>query len=140
MNNALTLSVKHRPRLLTAMMRALASPSSRIAFEGYDLAQTELFRIEGATFDETPPLKRRTLAPRLDFVVLPLTEAAVPLLEKTVNSSIAFKRSQGIIHVQVEQGGEFVFAAFDSFQHCWVIASRIPATLVEELREERVVG
>ena len=56
--NTYSLDTRDRPGLLFAMMRTFASDQSRIAFEG-DLATTELYRLEGASYDETDILKER---------------------------------------------------------------------------------
>ena len=84
-----SLDVRDRPGLLFAMMRRFASDHSRIALEG-DLASTELYRLEGASYEETEILKRATTAPRLDFVVLPLIPARLVEIRNAIQSKIAF--------------------------------------------------
>ncbi len=81
-------------------MRALAAEDSRISFEG-KLSQTELVQMAGVAYEEGGVLKRATLQPKLDFLVLPLTHKNLSALEKAVNSKIAFGHG-GIIHVQIE--------------------------------------
>jgi hypothetical protein len=112
--NAYSVETRDRPGLLFAMMRTFASNHGQIAFEG-NLAGTELYALEGAAYGETPILKRATTAPCLDFVVLPLTPARVPEIEKAVRSKIAFGGYKGIIHVQIEANGELAFGAYDNF-------------------------
>lgn len=114
MINAYSLDTRDRPGLLFAMMRTFASDQSRIAFEG-NLAATELYGLRGASYEETPILKRATTAPRLDFVVLSLVPARVPEIEKAIRSKIAFGQYRGIIHVQIEANGELAFGVYDNF-------------------------
>jgi hypothetical protein len=69
------LDTRDKPRLLVAMMHALAAENGRISFEG-KLSQTELAQMAGVASEESGVLKRATLQPKLDFLVLPLTSAA----------------------------------------------------------------
>ena len=112
--NAYSLDTRDRPGLLFAMMRMFASDHSHIAFEG-NLATTELYRLEGAAYEETSVLKRATTAPLLDFVVLPLVPARIPEVEKAIRSKVAFGGYRGIIHVQIEANGKLAFGAYDNF-------------------------
>jgi hypothetical protein len=136
---AFRLRTKDRPRLLLAMMNVLAGNGARISFEG-SLSHSELFTIEGASFEETPLLRRGTTAPPLDFVVLPLTVENVPTIQKAIGSKIAFNGSKGIVHVQIEKDSAMAFAAYDNFHEDCVVAYRaVPAALLERLVESRVL-
>ena len=77
------LDTRDRPRLLVAMMRALASDESKISFEG-ELSRTELARIVGVVHEETGVLRKNTLWPKLDFLVLPLTPRSLATIEKAI--------------------------------------------------------
>jgi hypothetical protein len=133
------LRTKHKPRLLFAMMGALASGDAAISFEGR-LAHTDLAKIDGVRLDETEVLRRQTLQPRMDFLVLPLTPASLPVIERAVNSKIAFNGCAGIVHVQIESHGQIAFAAYDEFApDCVVAHSAVPMTLLEELVEKRIL-
>jgi hypothetical protein len=92
------------------MMRTFASEQSRIAFEG-NLASTELFRLDKGSHEEVGILRRVTIAPQLDFVVLPLVPSRVPEIEKAIRSKVSFAESRGIVHVQIESDGEIAFGA-----------------------------
>jgi hypothetical protein len=121
------------------MMRTFASEQSRIAFEG-NLAATELYRLEEASYDETEILKRATIAPRLDFVVLPLVVARVPGIQKAVESRIAFGGNRGIIHVQIEANGELAFGAYDNFHpETVMIYGPIDKTVLDDLVTNRTL-
>jgi hypothetical protein len=120
------------------MMRALASDDSKISFEGR-LSQTDLARLEGVTDQENDVLKRATLQPRLDFLVLPLTQKNIPTITRAIASRIAFG-SKGIIHVQIASRGKLAFAAYDNFdQDCTVAFSAVPLVLLDELVKAQVL-
>lgn len=108
------LNPRDRPGLLFAMMRTYASNCSRIAFEG-NLSTTELYRLEGASYEETAVLRRNTIAPRLDFIVLPLASSRVPAIQTAIWSKVPFSGKSGIIHAQIEVDGQLVFGAYDNF-------------------------
>jgi hypothetical protein len=132
------LETRHKPRLLSAMMHALAAEDSAISFEGM-LSHTELAQMEGVTDEETGVLKRGTLQPKLDFLVLPLTQQRLAAIEKAINSKIAFGY-KGIFHVQIERNGKMAFAAYDNFhQECVVAYSAVPTALLDELTVARVL-
>lgn len=131
------LYTRDKPRLLKAIMSALASDNSRISFEG-SLSQSELMHIEGVTHEENGVLKRATLRPKLDFVVFPLTQKNLSAITKAV-SKIAFGH-KGVIHVQVEKDGKIAFAAYDNFHPNYVAAySAVPLALLDKLKETRVL-
>jgi hypothetical protein len=132
------LDTRDRPRLLTAMMRTLAGEDCKISFEGA-LSQTELAQIEGVAYGETGVLKRATLQPRLDFLILPLTQQKLSAIENAINSKIAFGHS-GIVHVQIERNGKIAFAAYDSFhRECVIAYSAVSIGLLQKLTETRVL-
>ncbi len=133
------LHTKNKPELLRTMMHELAGGDTKISFEG-ELSHTELVKIDGATFDETGTLRRGTLAPKLDFVVLPLTQESVLAIEKAVMSKVSVNSSKGIVHVQVEKQGEMAFAAYDNFHNdCVVAFSAISVALLERLVKSKVL-
>lgn len=121
------------------MMRTFASEQSRIAFEG-NLASTELFRLDGGSHEEVGILKRATIAPQLDFVVLPLAPSRVPEIERAIRSKVAFARYGGIIHVQIESDGEIVFGAYDNFgRHRVVVNAIVTTSILDDLVKTRVL-
>lgn len=138
MEEVFRLDTRQRPLLLFAMMRALVSDASKISFEGR-LSQTDLAKLEGVTDQESDVLKRATLQPQLDFLVLPLTQENIPTITRAIASKIAFG-SKGIIHVQIASRGKMAFAAYDNFdQDCTVAFSAVPSTLLDELVKTRVL-
>src|ERR1022692_509921 len=133
------LHTKHKPELLFAAMRTLAREDARISFEGR-LSHTELAKIAGVSLNETDVLKRNTTSPRMDFVVLPLTPEAIPEIEKAIVSKVAFKGSDGIVHVQIERQGRLAFVACDNFhEDCVWVSEAVPATFLAELVKNQVL-
>ncbi|UWZ81728.1 hypothetical protein [Occallatibacter riparius] len=139
MTNLYRLDTRDKPALLFTMLRVFASDQSRVAFEG-NLANTELFRMEGASHEETEKLKRATTAPQLDFVVLPLTLDRVSEIERAIQSKIAFSGYRGIVHVQIERNEELVFGAYDNFDRDAVVVDGIPSVdLLDQLVSDRTL-
>ena len=132
------LDTRDRPRLLLAMMHALAADDGRISFEG-KLSETELAQMAGTACEEDGVLKRATLQPKLDFLVLPLTPKNLSPLERVIVSKVAFGNG-GIIHVQIERHGRMAFAAYDNFDRdCLVAYSDVSPAVLDELIKTRVL-
>jgi hypothetical protein len=133
------LDTRDRPGLLFAMMHAVATEGSRMSLEG-NLSQTEVMRLDGVTQEETGALKRATLQPRLDFVVLPLAPATVDAIERAIRSKIAFGGYRGIIHAQIEADGKLAFAAYDNFhKDCVYASTQVSSELLDRLIETKVL-
>jgi hypothetical protein len=75
--------VRDKRRFLAAALAELAG-DAQVSFEG-DLSMTSLSDVPGASNDETQVLKRGTLWPKQDFVVLPLeAEMVGPIMAQWV--------------------------------------------------------
>ena len=89
--------VRDKRRLLLAMMERLAG-GAHISFEG-DLSALRLSDIPGASQDETGALKRNTLWPKQDFMVLPLelstSRAIVSAIGGTVPGTNSHSNREG---------------------------------------------
>jgi len=139
MTSVYRVDTRHRPQLLFAMMKVFAAEGSRIAFEG-NLSDTVLIEMDGASHEEAGALKRATVAPPLDYVVLPLTLARVADIEKAIDSKVAFHGYKGIVHVQIEAQGEIAFAAYDNFgRDSVIVTSRVPTSVLDDLVTARVL-
>jgi hypothetical protein len=139
MEEVYRLDTRDRPGLLFAMMHALATEGGRMSLEG-SLSQTEVMRLDGVTQDETGALKRATLQPKLDFVVLPLIPATIDAIERAIRSKIAFGGYRGIIHAQIETNGRLAFAAYDNFhKDCVYAGTRVSSEFLDRLIETKVL-
>ncbi len=101
--------VRDKRRFLLAIMEELAG-NAHVSFEG-DLRNLRLSSLPGASEAETASLKRNTLWPKQEFVVLPLE----PSTSKTILSAIGGTVPGSIIHVQIEKDGVLEFGAYDNF-------------------------
>src|SRR5438552_2787504 len=106
------LVARDKPGLLIAMMRALAG-DAHISFEG-DLSRCrELFDLPGASMQETEVLRRQTLYPVQDLVVLPLEPDGIrAILDAVLPEG---RVVHDIVHVQIETAGRLEFGAYDNF-------------------------
>jgi hypothetical protein len=126
-------TVRNKARLLVAIMEKLAG-DARISFEG-DMGHTRLFKCPGASQEETAILKRNTLYPMQEFVVVPL-EANMPAdIMKAIGGTVP----RTILHIQIEKAGvlELVHSTISALtvlfldpalgvillRHCWQVGS-----------------
>ncbi len=87
--------------------------------------------------DETLTLKRNTIAPKQDFVVLRLTPETVDAIFKQV---MAAGLKHAIIHVQIERNGVPELGAYDNFYHESVVTGPgVSSTLLQELKKLNVL-
>jgi hypothetical protein len=136
MNERYLLVARDKPALLTVMMRTLAG-HAHLSFEG-KLARCNLGAIQGASEDETEVLRRNTIFPRQDFVVLPLEAETISLILAGVLPERRVVRD--IIHIQIEKEGRLAFASYDNFDpDCIVAWPPISSNLLEELKGNSVL-
>lgn len=110
-----------------------------MSLEG-SLSASELIQLPGATEKESSALRRATLQPKLDFVVLPLTISTVAEIEKAIRSKISFTGYRGIIHAQIETNGKIAFAAYDNFhKDCVFVNKQVSSDYLDRLVETRVL-
>jgi hypothetical protein len=135
-NDRYWIAARDKPGLLIAMMRALAG-NAHLSLEG-DLPRC-LFPPElGAEADETSTLKRHTLVPQLDFVVLPLEPHTVQQVLDVVLPDNRFMND--IIHIQIEKSGRLEFGAYDNFHpECIVCFLGVKESLLNELLDSGVI-
>jgi hypothetical protein len=87
--------------------------------------------------DEIGLLKRSTLYPRQDFVVLRLEpEKIAPIFKEVLAAGL----SRAIIHVQIEHGGALQLGAYDNFHpDCVVAGPAVSTSLVDDLKSKHVL-
>jgi hypothetical protein len=100
--------IRDKRRFLIAAMRELAG-TARISFEG-DLSATSVTQLAGASPDETEILKRNTLWPKQDFVVLPLETDLVGAIIAAVGGTVP----RGIPPIQIEKDNRLELGLYDN--------------------------
>lgn len=112
--------------------------SSHISFEG-SLTNLEFYNWPIASYVETPTLKRQTVSPELDFVVIPLTAQTLSDIWKELSKKDHLVR-EGIIHVQIESNGKLAFGGYDNFDpECTVAYFGVSTELLEGLKGKGVI-
>ena len=104
-----TWKVHDKRAFLIAAMEELAG-MAHISFEG-DLSATPVSRLTGVSGNETAVLKRNTLWPLQDFVVLPLEAELV----KPISAAIGGTVPRSILHIQIEKDGRLELGIYDNF-------------------------
>jgi len=121
-------------RLLLAMMDELAG-EAHISFEGR-LRELGLLSLPAASSEETAALKRNTLWPKLDFIVVPLERS----MSKTIISAMGGNVPTAIIHIQIEKGGVLQFGAYDNFDpECIFFGSAVKQSFIEYVVSEGIL-
>jgi hypothetical protein len=106
--NAHLYKIRDKRRFLIAAMEELAG-AARISFEG-DLSATTVAHLAGASRDETEILKRNTLWPKQDFVVLPLEADLVNAIIAAVGGTVP----RSILHIQIEKDNCLQLGLYDN--------------------------
>jgi hypothetical protein len=119
------------------MMEHLAG-DAHISFEG-DLSDVVFPEELGGSSEETEVLKRNTLAPRQDFIVLPLKPDTVEPILKVVLRDYRFQNR--IVHIQIEREGRLEFGAYDNFDPDGVVCfCGVPDALLDRLMTNGVLA
>ena len=127
--------VHDKSRLLLAIMDKLAG-NAHISFEG-NLSNLGLLRFPGASEEATGVLKRNTLWPKQDFIVVPLESS----MSKAILSAIGGVVPRKIIHIQVEKASILEFGAYDNFSPgCVFFGSAVGQELIESLVSQGVLN
>jgi hypothetical protein len=126
--------VRDKPAFLRRLMEEFVG--GRISLEG-DLSRCNFPDEMVLDHEEVGILKRNTLLPRQDFVILRLEpETVAPIL----NGVMAAGLSRAIIHVQIERAGVLQLGAYDNFHpKCVVTGPDVSAALLSELQSVGVL-
>jgi len=108
----------------------------RMSLEG-DLSRCAFPQDIVLSREEDGVLKRNTLAPQQDFVVLQLEQDTVPLIVKEV---LAAGLKRAILHVQIEHAGVLQLGAYDNFHPgCVVTGPAVSPALLAELQSAGIL-
>jgi hypothetical protein len=126
--------VLDKRRLLLAMMKELAG-GAHVSFEG-DLRGLTLLSIPGASEEPTTALKRNTLQPKQDFVVVPLE----PSMDQKIIAAIGGTVPGAIIHIQIEKDGHLQFGAYDHFYpECIYFGNAVKEGVIQSLISQNIM-
>jgi hypothetical protein len=126
--------VQDKRGLLVALMDELAG-GAHVSFEG-DLQGLTLLSLPGASLEPTTALKRNTLWPKLDFVVVPLE----PSMGSKIIAAIGGTVPGAIIHIQIEKDGQLQFGAYDNFYpECIYFGSEVKEGFIRSLVSQNIM-
>ena len=129
-----TWKVRDKRAVLIAAMQELAG-GAHISFEG-DLTSTKISGLTGVSGNETAVLKRNTLWPPQDFVVLPLEADLV----ETITAAIGGTVPRSILHIQIEKDGHLELGLYDNFDpKTSFFGSRLTSEFFDRLASRGIV-
>lgn len=129
------VEVKRKAAFLKAMIDYL-SDGAQLSLEG-NLSEfrAELGEIPGVGWGETAELRRQTLTPQLDFVVLPLGPETTERILRRIVPRIGVVRQ--VVHIQIAQDGALQFAAYDNFAlDCVLVGPAVTDEFLQGLVEQ----
>jgi hypothetical protein len=126
--------VRDKARLLSAMMEELEG-EAHISFEG-DLRALALTSYPGASQQPTDVLKRGTVWPKQDFIVIPLA----PSVGKQIIAALGGTVPATVLHIQIEKRGVLEFGAYDNFHpECIFFGTAVSQATVESLLASEII-
>jgi hypothetical protein len=126
--------VRNKNRFLLAIMKELAG-DAHISFEG-GAKILSLVGLPGASQIENRVLKRNTLWPKQEFVVMPLEPSTIPAIFTGIGGTIP----RSVLHIQIEKDGQIEFGAYDNFNpESIVFGSAITKAFIEALTSEGIL-
>ena len=129
------VDVRDKPAFFVAAMRLLAG-EARVSLEG-NLSGLDLVSVAGATNEESPALRRQTLVPRQDFVVLPVEPDTVTAIAARIPGA---RLVADVEHVQIEKNGRLEIGIYDNFDpdSSWA-GEAFSVVLLDQLKEKGIV-
>jgi glucose dehydrogenase len=129
------IDVRDKPGFLQQLMVELAG-DARMSLEG-DLSKCNFADDQVVSWEETPLLKRSTLSPRLDFVIVKLEPNTIlPVFKQVLTAGV----KDANIHIQIERNGLLQLGAYDSFHRdCVVTGPEVSANLLASMKASGVV-
>jgi hypothetical protein len=113
-------------------------PHCFLSLEG-DLSHYDSSRVPDASDEPTEVLRRSTIWPKQQFVILPVTSMTLETISRQVLPQVGLKHR--ILHVQVAFGGRLVLGAYDAFHRecCWVDQC-IGQDTISSWKESGIIG
>jgi hypothetical protein len=120
-------------RFVLAAMHALAG-EAHISFEGR-LGSSKLAELRTASTLESTVLRRNTIQPKQDFLLLPLEAEGVEAIGRALGGTVPLS----ILHIQVEKQGELALGLYDLPKPHIFIGKVLPPQFMSKLQSEGVV-
>jgi len=118
----------------------LVGDDAILSLEGFSLPKLVL-SLPGVTWAETDVLRRNTIEPKLDFIVVPLDASrGTTIKEALAKPSVLAGETSGLVHLQVAKKGRLVFGAYDNVHpECTVVYEPYVRSLSETLLKNGAV-
>lgn len=132
--NGHTVQVAKKAAFLRQLVELLAG-GARLSLEG-DLSRCRFDEALIISREAAEEVRRNTLIPQQDFVILRLEPETIDAIFKQVLAA-GFR---AIVHVQIERNGVLELGAYDHFhKDCVVTGQGVTPAFLAQLREQRVV-
>lgn len=136
-NKRYHLVVKKAIQLMELVI-PLFNNNASISFEG-NLCSYDFSLFEDTTQKETLNLRRNTIAPKQDFIILPLNSKAINFLTTDTFHRIGLRNK--VIHIQIEYNHEIAFASYDNFhEDCVWITAEVGQSFIERLVDDKIIS
>lgn len=129
----------NRPiEFLTSVLEAFsADEAAQVSFEG-ELRMLREADLTGTSSSETTCLRRQTMEPLQDFMVITLSPRNLPVL-RSLYGRVGLRAR--VLHVQIEVGGALVFGAYDQFDPSGVwVSPRFTEATLSRLQGQQVIA
>ena len=117
------------------MMRFLAG-DAQIVFEG-DLTRCEFPPTIPRVSEDRSILKRQTLTPKLDFLILGLEQDTISAILDTVLPHNRY--IEDIIHIQIAKDGNLSFGCYDQFDSECIVCSGVTTEFLDVLLSQGII-
>lgn len=109
-----------------------------ISFEG-DLSTADFGEIPVVSNQPTELLRKGTISPLGDFVILPLEEETLALIKKRVLNYIGLQKK--VDHILIAKSDKLVAGIYDRFHpECVWVRLDFPVKTLQELQEQEVIA
>jgi len=124
--------IRDKQRFLSICMDVLDG-AAHMSFEG-DLSGCTLQELDGSSQVESILLRRNTIRPIQDFVVVPLE----PTSKKQIMAALGGTLPKAVLHIQIEKDGQLHLGMYDQ-RYAFFFATPLSQRLKKQLIEERVI-
>lgn len=134
------LKARNPTLLVESAIDMLVGDEAVLSLEGFSLPEVVL-SLEDVSWAETDVLRRNTIEPKLDFVVVPLDASRAQTIKEAIaKSSVLSDETGGLVHLQIAKDGRLVFGAYDNVHpECTVVYEPYVHSFTESLLKNGAV-